>query len=87
MIAAFINLMWDIHFVSWTVESPSERLRNLPPKRHRLCMHIPPPKRPDIMIDSEITSNRCNHIWLCNRSLDGDTLQLQNGGHPSDIAQ
>ena len=32
------------------------------------------------------TSNRCNHIWLCNRSLD-DNTQLQNGGGPSDIAQ
>ena len=39
------------------------------------------------MIDSEITSNRCNHIWLCNRSLDGYTLQLQNGGRPCDVAQ
>ena len=38
------------------------------------------------MIDSEITPNRCNHIWLCNHSPDGDTLQLQNGGRPSDIA-
>ena len=51
--------------------------------RQRLCMHIPIPiiqylyhilLRPD-MIDSEIISNRCNHIWLCNRSLDGNTLQ------------
>ena len=39
------------------------------------------------MIDSGITSHRCNHIWLCNRSLDGDTLQLRNGGCPSDVAQ
>ena len=39
------------------------------------------------MIDCEITSNRCNHNWLCIRSLDGDTLKLQNGGHPSDVAQ
>ena len=40
------------------------------------------------MTDSEITSNRCNHIiWLCNRSLDGDDLQLQNGGRHSDVAQ
>ena len=39
------------------------------------------------MIDSKTTSNRCNHIWLCNRSLDGDDLQLQNGGRQSDIAQ
>ena len=42
--------------------------------------------RPD-MLDSEITSNRCNHIWLCNHSLDGDTIQLQNDGRPSDVAQ
>ena len=39
------------------------------------------------MIDSRITSNQCNHIWLCNHSLNGGTLQLQNGGRPSDIAQ
>ena len=39
------------------------------------------------MIDSEITSNRCNHIWLCTRSLDGDTVQLQNGELPCDVAQ
>ena len=39
------------------------------------------------MIDSEIASNRCNHIWLCNRSPDGYTLQLQSGGRPSDVAQ
>ena len=39
------------------------------------------------MFDSKITSNRSNHIWLCNRSLDGDTLQLQNEGHTSDVAQ
>ena len=36
--------------------------------------------RPHNDIDSEITSTRCNHIWLCNRSLDGETLQLRNGG-------
>ena len=35
-------------------------------------------------MDSEKTSNRCNHIWLCNRSIDGDTHQLQNGRRPSD---
>ena len=39
------------------------------------------------MIDSEITSNRCNHIWLCNRSLDGDNVQLQNGGRPNDVVE
>ena len=39
------------------------------------------------MTNSEITSNRCNHTWLCRRSLDGDTLQLQNGGCPCDLAQ
>ena len=36
---------------------------------------------------SEIISNRCNRIWLCNRSLDGDTLRLQNGGCPSDVPE
>ena len=35
--------------------------------------------RPD-MIDREIISNLCDQIWLCNRSLDGCTLQLQSGG-------
>ena len=41
------------------------------------------------MIDSEIISNRCNHIWLCNRSVYfyAYTLQLQNGGRASDVAQ
>ena len=39
------------------------------------------------MIDSEIISNRRNHIWQCGHSLDGDSLQLQNGGCPSDVAQ
>ena len=39
------------------------------------------------MIDSEIISNRCNNIWLCNHSLDGYTLTLQNRGHPCDVAQ
>ena len=39
------------------------------------------------MVDSRITSNRCNHIWLCNQSLDGDTLQLQNDRRPCDVAQ
>ena len=39
------------------------------------------------MIDSELTSNRYNNIWLCNRSLDGEILQLQNGGRPCDVAQ
>ena len=38
------------------------------------------------MIDSEIISQRCNHSWLCNTSLDGDTVQLPNGGRPSDVA-
>ena len=46
--------------------------------------HIIAPRH---MIDSEIASNRCDHICPRNRSLDGDTLQVQNGGHPSDIAQ
>ena len=39
------------------------------------------------MADSEITLNRCNPICLCNRSLDGDTLPLQNGGRSSDVVQ
>ena len=39
------------------------------------------------MIDNKKTSNRCNHIWLWKCSLDGDTLQLQNGRHPSDVAK
>ena len=39
-----------------------------------------------IMIDSEITSYRCNHIWLCNHPLDGYTVILQNGRHPCDVA-
>ena len=84
----------------WFMEvgSPSERLHNLQPKRHWLCMHMPKQiiyylyrilLRPDIwyQIDSEVTSNRCNHIWLCNGSLDGDTFKFQNGVRPSDVAQ
>ena len=39
------------------------------------------------MIGSEITSNRYNNYGLCNRSLDADTVQLQNGGRSSDVAQ
>ena len=39
------------------------------------------------MIDSEIISNRCNHIWLCNRSLDGYTLKLQNDGRPCGVVR
>ena len=66
------------------------------PKRHRLCMyytetnpivfisHIIAPRQ---MLDDEIISNRCNHFRLCNRSLDGNTIRLQNGGRPSDVAQ
>ena len=46
--------------------------------------HIIAPRH---MIDSEIISNPGNHIWLCNDSLDGDTLQFKNGGHPSDVAE
>ena len=45
--------------------------------------HIIAPRH---MVDNEITSNRCRQIRLCNRSLDGDILQLQNGGRPSDVA-
>ena len=83
-----------LHFGSWTVESPSKRLHNLQPKHHRLCVHIP--KQIWIFTlhiiasrrtkDSEIISNPCPHICLCNRSLDGETVQLQNGGRPSDVA-
>ena len=29
----------------------------------------------------------CNHICLCNRSVDGETVQLQNGECPRDVAQ
>ena len=47
-------------------------------------LHVIAPRH---MIDSEITSNRCNHIWLCNRSLGGDTVQLKNSGRPSDVAE
>ena len=36
--------------------------------------------RPD-MIDSEITTQSCS------RSLDGETLKLQDGGRPCDVAQ
>ena len=91
----FLHLTWDVHFVSWTVESPSERLHKLQPKHHTLCMHIPKQilkhfyrtlLRPNT-IDSQITSNRCNHIWLWHHSLNGDTLHLQNGGRPSDEPQ
>ena len=72
----------------------SERLHNLQPKRHILCMHtetnpivfISHHIAPRRTVDSEITSNPCNHIWLCNRSIDGDTVQLKNGGRPSDVA-
>ena len=89
------RLMRDVHFGSLT---PSERLHNFPPKRHRLGMCIPKPKHipvvfilhiipPRNMIDSEITSNRCKHIRLCSRSLDGSTRHLQNGRCPSDVAQ
>ena len=46
--------------------------------------HIISPRH---IIDSKLKSNRCNHIWLCSHSLDGDILQLQNDGCPSDIAQ
>ena len=81
------------------MESPSERLHNLQPKRHRLCMHIPKQilkylyriyscvQTYDTERNNNLTLNRCNLIWLCNRSLDGATLQLQNGGRTSDTAQ
>ena len=45
--------------------------------------HISVPIR---TIDSETISKRCNHIWLCSRSLDGDIRLLQNGDRPSDVA-
>ena len=31
-------------------------------------------------------SSRVALLWMCNRSLDGYSHQLQNGGHPSDVA-
>ena len=86
------HLTWDVHLGSWT---PSERLHNLRPKLHRLhafteTNHIVFISHiwllPD-MIDSEIISNRCNHIWLCNRSLDGYTLKLQNDGRPCGVVR
>ena len=46
--------------------------------------HIIAPRH---MRDSEIISNPGNHIWLCNDSLDGDSLQFKNGGRPSDVAE
>ena len=42
---------------------------------------------PTHMIDSEKISNLCNQIWLCNRSLDDEALQLENGRRPCDVAQ
>ena len=39
--ASFLRLTVDVHFVPWTVESASERLHNVRPKRHTLRMHIP----------------------------------------------
>ena len=30
---SFLRLTWDVHFVPWTVESPSERLHNLQPNK------------------------------------------------------
>ena len=89
-------------FFSWTVASPSERLHNMATKASRtlhahcadtetnpivFISHIIAPR---LMIHSEITTNRCNQIWLCNRSLDGDTvgtLQLQSRERQSDVAQ
>ena len=37
------------------------------------------------MMDSELISNRYRHIWVCNRLLDGETIQLQNGEGQSDV--
>ena len=38
------------------------------------------------MIYCEITLNRSNHILIRNHVPDGDTLELQNGGYPCDVA-
>ena len=39
-------------------------------------------------IDSEITSNRCKHIWLCNRSLDSTLFNYKFiVERPSDVVQ
>ena len=38
------------------------------------------------MIYCEITLNRSNHILIRNHLPDGDTLELQNGGYPCDVA-
>ena len=97
---SLLSLTWDVHFRSWSVASPSGRLHNMAATAsqtmHAHCRYIyiytetnpivfiAHNIAPRHMIGSEITSNRCDNIWLCNRSLDGDTLQLQN---PSDVAQ
>ena len=39
------------------------------------------------MIDSEITSNWCNHILLSNHSLDYGYSIITNGGRPRDVVQ
>ena len=74
-------------FLSWTVASPSERLHSMATKGNKSYSIYIAYYRADKLIDSEITSNRCNHSWLFNRSLDGDTRQIQNGERSSDIAQ
>ena len=43
--------------------------------------------RPDIMIDSENDIKPMQPDLACNSLLDGDTIQLQNGGCQSDVAQ
>ena len=39
---------------------------------------ISAPRHDKQELASEIISNRCNNIRLCNRSLDGETLHLQS---------
>ena len=92
---SFLRLTWDVHFCSWTVDGCTTWQPRASQTLHAHCadtgtnplVFISHTIVPRHRIDSEITSKRCNHIWLCNRSLDGDNLQLQNGGRPSDVAQ
>ena len=37
---SFLRLTWDIHFFSWTVASPSERLHNMQPNCHILWLNM-----------------------------------------------
>ena len=61
---SFLRFTRDVHFSLCTVASPSERLHNMQPKCHRLCMHVPKQTMvfiwhiivPIHRIDSEITA-------------------------------